>query len=199
MRAFSLVARALGCRRIHSCSFRSVFLAAARFCSSAAHRASRPSRYAAYPPLCLCAPPTPSSSRMSGHTASMNARSCDTSSVVVSVIACRRFSNHSTPSTDRWFVGSSRMRRSGSSMSAAGRHALALSAAQLAHLPLQKLRTSELLQRGSRLRLRVPRAERVHALQRIRHRRLVHVASLSARHCEVVLAKEFQAEYRRRR
>ena len=71
------------------------------------------------------------------------------------------------------------------------RHALALPAAQLAHLSLQKLRTSELLQRGSRLRLRVPRAQRVHALQRVRHRRLVHVASLSARHDQVVLAEEF--------
>mmetsp|Transcript_12206 Transcript_12206/g.48980 ORF Transcript_12206/g.48980 Transcript_12206/m.48980 type:complete len:260 (+) Transcript_12206:231-1010(+) len=119
MRAFSLVALALGCRRIHSCSLRSVFLAAARACVSAAHRASRPSRYAAYPPRCLCDPPTPSSSSMSGQTLSMNARSCETSSTAVLVISLTRFSSHSTPSTDRWFVGSSRTRRSGSSMSAA--------------------------------------------------------------------------------
>mmetsp|Transcript_4223 Transcript_4223/g.19144 ORF Transcript_4223/g.19144 Transcript_4223/m.19144 type:complete len:150 (-) Transcript_4223:604-1053(-) len=119
MRAFSLVARAFGCRRIHSCSFRKVFLADARCCSSTCHRASRPSRYAAYPPLCLCDPPTPSSSRISGQTTSMNARSCDTRSTAVLDISLTRFSSHSTPSTLRWFVGSSRTSRSGSSMSAA--------------------------------------------------------------------------------
>ena len=71
------------------------------------------------------------------------------------------------------------------------RHALALSAAQLAHLPLQKLRTSS-CSNADRAFASVSHAlSGVHALQRIRHRRLVHVASLSARHYEVVLAKEF--------
>mmetsp|Transcript_10740 Transcript_10740/g.39801 ORF Transcript_10740/g.39801 Transcript_10740/m.39801 type:complete len:270 (+) Transcript_10740:1416-2225(+) len=56
---------------------------------------------------------------MSLHTASMNARSCDTNNVAVFVICCNRCSSHSTPSTERWFVGSSRINRSGSSIKAA--------------------------------------------------------------------------------
>mmetsp|Transcript_25296 Transcript_25296/g.63348 ORF Transcript_25296/g.63348 Transcript_25296/m.63348 type:complete len:124 (-) Transcript_25296:512-883(-) len=56
---------------------------------------------------------------MSGHTASMNARSCDTSSTVVLSMDCSRVSSHSTPSTDKWLVGSSNTSRSGSSISAA--------------------------------------------------------------------------------
>lgn len=58
---------------------------------------------------------------MSGHVASMNARSCETKSVVVPDIPLSVSSNHSTPSTLRWFVGSSSTNRSGASISAAAR------------------------------------------------------------------------------
>mmetsp|Transcript_25034 Transcript_25034/g.61717 ORF Transcript_25034/g.61717 Transcript_25034/m.61717 type:complete len:117 (-) Transcript_25034:465-815(-) len=49
----------------------------------------------------------------------MKARSWLTRSTVVVLISFSFISSHSTPSTLRWFVGSSRISRSGSSMSAA--------------------------------------------------------------------------------
>ena len=72
--------------------------------------------YAEYPPSYSSSDP-PTTSHVRSVTASRNQRSCVTTKTAKSLLAFKCWASQSTPSTSRWFVGSSSIMRSSSSIS----------------------------------------------------------------------------------